>query len=676
MQTLQPHYILAQHPLFAQLKPDDLATLAAAAQLETFSHGATLPLHSEEPFLWIVAWGSVQRRVPGAAVVQTLAAGDLLASVSTVSGASARALSPLALLRLPAGLLQHVGVDAGARARGHTLRPTVGHSALPSGQLRRLLRPWAYAAGTLYGLSTHVPALLAAPIIDNVWGTQEFHLLPAMAVVLLLAAVVQTATGTFCEPLLRAGMPLRGHRGGLRRLLHAQATDVARTGFVAATALGLVLIIAPCAVLPSVGMALLLAPWCLRGSRQLERGAAAMQQMRHLWMAHLAEVGRAMRGALPQTTRATLQLWGERRLQRLLRQMLRSTAQLNRWRLGAQALQTLHLLSVVLLGTHLLRIGKVTLGQWATAVWLTDTLWRSGVACAHAYLQSLSRSERRKAPRRRTAFAQIRQWLSRGRPRRVQPTPANTAANLGQGRTLLSCEHVALDRSRQSPVLTDVHVEVGAGERVGLLGRSGAGKTALARICAGELAVTHGVVRLGNRLVTHLSARQRRQQIAWVHGESLHGMPRAAPPNTLHDMIAGAGLVADRDMVEAAAAWVCLHDSIAALPQTYDTPVTAVHFSRSQWLQLRLAQGLIHKPRLLILDAVLSQLPDPLAHAIESNIARHLPSCGWLVMSQHVGALQRMDRIYVLDAGRICETGRPATLAQAGGLYQYLAAGI
>ena len=216
-------------------------------------------------------------------------------------------------------------------------------------------------------------------------------------------------------------------------------------------------------------------------------------------------------------------------------------------------------------------------------------------------------------------------------------------------------------------VLTDVDLRIGPGERVALVGASGAGKTTLAAVLAGALEPTTGEVLLDGVPTRHLPGRGLRDQVALVSQE-VHVFA-----GTLADDVRLARPGASDDEVRAAldlvgARWV------AALPEGTATPVgeggTALTPAQAQ--QLALARLVLADPPVAVLDEATAEAGSAGARDLEEAAFAATAGRTTLVVAHRLTQAVRADRVVVLDAGRVVEQGTHAELVAAGGRYAAL----
>jgi len=220
----------------------------------------------------------------------------------------------------------------------------------------------------------------------------------------------------------------------------------------------------------------------------------------------------------------------------------------------------------------------------------------------------------------------------------------------------------------------DVHraldFRVAPGERVGLVGPSGVGKSSIVRLLLRFYDPDRGRVLLGGRDLRELSFERIRAQIAVVSQDAFlfHG--------TLEENIRMGRPEASAEALEAAARAANIHDFIAGLPQGYATVIgeKGVKLSGGQRQRVAIARALLRDAPILVLDEALSAVDAENEAVIQQALDRLMRGRTTLVLAHRLSSVIDCDRILVLDGGRVAESGRHAELMRAGGVYAGLMA--
>lgn len=212
------------------------------------------------------------------------------------------------------------------------------------------------------------------------------------------------------------------------------------------------------------------------------------------------------------------------------------------------------------------------------------------------------------------------------------------------------------------PLLKDISLHLPAGGSLGLLGRTGSGKTTLTRLLFRLVDPTEGAVLLGGLDSRDVSLAELRRRVALVTQEVQ--LFHAALRDNLTFFDAG---VPEAD-VEAAVRAVGLGEWLDGLPAGLSTPLTAdgAGLSAGQAQLLALARVFLRNPDVVVLDEASSRL-DPITEArIERALDRLLAGRTAIVIAHRLATIRRVDSIAILAGGRIVEAGPRAALAADG----------
>lgn len=218
------------------------------------------------------------------------------------------------------------------------------------------------------------------------------------------------------------------------------------------------------------------------------------------------------------------------------------------------------------------------------------------------------------------------------------------------------------------PVLHEISFTIEPGQRVALVGPTGAGKTTIVNLVPRFYDVTSGSIRIDGRDVRSVTRHSLRRQIATVLQEPF------LFSGTISDNIAYGRDGATRDEVEAAARAVNAHDFIAQLPQGYDTHLaeTGGGLSEGQRQLLSFARAILADPRILILDEATSRIDTRTEAVIQSALRTLLAGRTSVAIAHRLSTIRDSDLILVIDNGRVVEQGDHASLLALDGLYAAL----
>ncbi len=229
-------------------------------------------------------------------------------------------------------------------------------------------------------------------------------------------------------------------------------------------------------------------------------------------------------------------------------------------------------------------------------------------------------------------------------------------------------QNVTFSYDDERQVLDDVSFHVAPGEAVAFVGPSGGGKTTITQLVPRFYDPQTGRVLVDGHDVRELTLESLRRDIGIVTQETY----------LFHDTIAnnlryGKPDATDAEL-QAAATAANIHEFIASLANGYDTVVgeRGHKLSGGERQRLAIARVLLKDPRILILDEATSALDSENEAAIQAALVTAMRGRTSLVIAHRLSTVLAADRIFVVEAGRIVESGRHAALLARGGLYSRL----
>ncbi|MBV9965320.1 MAG: ATP-binding cassette domain-containing protein, partial [Alphaproteobacteria bacterium] len=227
--------------------------------------------------------------------------------------------------------------------------------------------------------------------------------------------------------------------------------------------------------------------------------------------------------------------------------------------------------------------------------------------------------------------------------------------------------HFAYPGGRQ-PAHVGLSFTVAAGEKIGIVGPSGSGKSSVARLLLRLFDPQSGTVRVGGQDVRTLDPEALRRLIAVVHQDTylFHG--------TVEENLRLGKPDASQAELEQAARDANAHEFIRQLPQGYRTVIgeRGVNLSGGQRQRLAIARALLCDAPILILDEALSSVDAENEAVIQQAIDRLSQGRTTLVLAHRLSSVISADRILVLDRGHIVEAGHHAELIRRDGAYRQL----
>lgn len=219
-----------------------------------------------------------------------------------------------------------------------------------------------------------------------------------------------------------------------------------------------------------------------------------------------------------------------------------------------------------------------------------------------------------------------------------------------------------------SPVLTDISLTIGAGEMVAFVGSTGSGKSTLLDLIPRFYDVTKGSVTIDGIDIRDVSLRSLREQIGIVSQEIMlfH--------DTISNNIAYGSRRNSHERIVAAAEAACAHEFITAQPKGYDTVVgdRGTLLSGGQRQRIAIARAIMSDPAILILDEAASALDAESEGLIQETISKLKGRMTILIVAHRLSTVREADRIYVLERGRIIESGAQDELLALNGRFRQL----
>ncbi|HVW71773.1 MAG TPA: ABC transporter ATP-binding protein [Candidatus Paceibacterota bacterium] len=219
------------------------------------------------------------------------------------------------------------------------------------------------------------------------------------------------------------------------------------------------------------------------------------------------------------------------------------------------------------------------------------------------------------------------------------------------------------------PLLTDFNLSIAGGEKVALVGPSGAGKSTITRLILRYYDVTGGAITIDGQNIKEITQDSLRDAIAFVPQE-----PILFHRTLMENIRYGRRDATDAEVIEAAKQAHC-HDFIMATPEKYETYVgeRGIKLSGGERQRVAIARAILKNAPILILDEATSSLDSESEMLIQDALARLMEGKTVIAIAHRLSTVMKMDRIMVIEDGKIAMTGTHQELvAHEGGLYKKL----
>ena len=209
----------------------------------------------------------------------------------------------------------------------------------------------------------------------------------------------------------------------------------------------------------------------------------------------------------------------------------------------------------------------------------------------------------------------------------------------------------------------DIHIP--AGQKIGLVGHSGSGKTTLTRLLLRFSDIDAGEITIDRQNIAHITQDDLRRNISYVPQEPLL-FHRSIRENIAY----GKPDATDQEIIEAARK-AHAHEFVAKLPEKYETLVgeRGVKLSGGQRQRIAIARAILKEAPILVLDEATSALDSESERLIQKALGELMKNRTAIVIAHRLSTVQKMDRILVLENGRVIEDGAHTALVAQKGAY-------
>jgi subfamily B ATP-binding cassette protein MsbA len=243
---------------------------------------------------------------------------------------------------------------------------------------------------------------------------------------------------------------------------------------------------------------------------------------------------------------------------------------------------------------------------------------------------------------------------------------APDAVELKEVSGCIEFDHVSFSYDGVSPVLRDVSFRVQPGEKVALVGPSGSGKSTIVSLIPRFYDVNEGQVKIDGQDVRSLKVKSLRHHIAMVLQD-----PILFSGSIRENILYGDPTATDAEVIEAAKS-AGAYEFIMSLPDGFETEVgeRGGLLSGGQRQRITIARAFLKNPKILILDEATASLDPESEFVIQDAMRRLVTGRTTVIIAHRLSTVINAQRIFVLSAGHIVQTGTHLDLLNEGGIYR------
>jgi ATP-binding cassette subfamily B protein len=250
----------------------------------------------------------------------------------------------------------------------------------------------------------------------------------------------------------------------------------------------------------------------------------------------------------------------------------------------------------------------------------------------------------------------------------LQIKDCNNAKDLKITRGEIVFENVGFSYDNSSALFCDKNIAIKAGQKIGLVGKSGGGKTTFVNLILRLFEVEQGRILIDGQNISSITQNSLRSSIGVIPQD-----PSLFHRTLLQNISYGCENASEPEIIEAAKK-AHAHEFIQTLSESYNSLVgeRGVKLSGGQRQRIAIARAFLKNAPILILDEATSQLDSITENLIQESLTNLMQDKTTIVIAHRLSTLKHMDRILVFDTGRIVEDGSHQELLDLNGTYKKL----
>lgn len=224
------------------------------------------------------------------------------------------------------------------------------------------------------------------------------------------------------------------------------------------------------------------------------------------------------------------------------------------------------------------------------------------------------------------------------------------------------------NNKKRKHVLTDINLKIKSGEKIGIIGATGSGKSSLINLIPRLYDVSDGEVLVGGVDVRDYDLSDLRENIGLVPQKSV------LFSGTIASNLRWGKKDATLDELKEASHIACADEFIETLPDKYDTKIDQGGFNVSggQRQRIAIARALLKKPKILLMDDSLSAVDTKTDKKIRMNLNKYLPDTTKIIIAERLSSVMACDRIIMVKSGKIDDVGTHEELLSRNKLYRQI----